>query len=93
MADEPSSSQGLPQWPKEAKELPAGKPLQEQFRWLYILGGIGLAGGVIRGAALGGGVAFALGYGVGACLLLMLVGYVVDRTRWQRERLSRSRDS
>ena len=86
MNDNPNPYHGLPSWPKEAKDLPDDKVPSERYRLLYLLGVIGLLGGFALGFMVDGGLGAALGHGTILGFVGVVVGYLMDRARWIKQR-------
>src|SRR5262245_50062274 len=87
----------LPRWPEGARDLADDTP-PERYRAMWVGGGVGGLLGLIQGCRAiagpgAGGVAAALIALVGSAVFLglagMLVGYVIDRGRWLRNRRRR----
>lgn len=88
MADQNDPLRGLPEWPKEARDLPDDGPGAAHrdgpaHTWLLSLGAGGAALGFLFGVGyVGGGLAGSVGGAVGLGLIGVLVGFLADRTVW-----------
>lgn len=99
MSPEPGRYSSLPQWPKEAGELPEA-PAPERCRWAFLLGAIALGLGVIQaGLELlraefrlnAEGWGFVTGQVVFPAAFGFAVGYLFDYIGWVKERKRRAK--
>jgi hypothetical protein len=85
MPDRKDGFSSLPFWPEDARELQGTEP-SERYYWFYAAPLIAVAIGLFRAALWADDFGKAIGMALGSLVPGLLVGCVMDRSSWIRNR-------